>query len=99
MVDIGQASWSYSVATLLYLRTCLMSAPHRRNLPETRVQGEVLNPQYYTPLSRKRFPDILLSNSTEPMLTSPGNYFWVLADINAKEHPLVWDPEPDFYAS
>src|SRR5262249_4083170 len=63
------------------------------------LQGEVLNPQLYTPLSRKRFPDILLSNSTEPVLMSAGDYFWVLADINAKDHPLFWDSEPDFRAA
>src|SRR5713101_151155 len=36
MVDIGQASSSESVATLLYMRTCLMSASPPQFLPETK---------------------------------------------------------------
>src|SRR5207244_5801992 len=38
MVDIGQASSSKSVATLLYMRTCLMSASPPQFLPETKVE-------------------------------------------------------------
>src|SRR5438270_2777004 len=37
MVDIGQASSSESMATLLYMRTCLMSAAPPQFLPETKV--------------------------------------------------------------
>src|SRR2546421_10519167 len=46
MVDIGQASSSESMATLLYMRTCLMSAAPPQFLPETKVAATVFVVQH-----------------------------------------------------
>jgi hypothetical protein len=45
MVDIGQASSRESVATLLYMSTCLMSASPPQFLPETKAPDLVVKCQ------------------------------------------------------
>ena len=85
----------YSWFPLLYLQAVERQRPDLTVL----LQGDVLTPEYYAPLSTKRFPDILLSNNTEPMMMSTGEYFWFLSYINYKDHPLFWDPDPDSHAA
>jgi tetratricopeptide (TPR) repeat protein len=85
----------YSWFPLLYLQYVEQRRPDLTVL----LQGEVFTPQYYAPLSKKRFPNIRLSSSTEPMVMSTEDYFWLLAKINHADHPLFWDPEPDYDTS
>src|SRR5438128_9904226 len=64
MVDIGQASSSKSVATLLYMRTCLMSASPPQFLPETKVQ--YLRQNRSTCKGFCRFIELLSATTTTP---------------------------------
>jgi len=81
----------YSWFPLLYLQNVERQRPDLTVL----LQGDVRTPQYYAPLSKKRFPNIRLSYSPEPVMMSTEDYFWLLSKINHADHPLFWDPEPD----
>jgi len=60
------------------------------------LQGAMFFPQYFAPLSKAQFPYIRLTNTAEPMAMSSWDYFWYLSRINREDHPLFWDPDPDF---
>ena len=78
--------------TLLYLQHVERQRPDLTVL----LQGAVFFPQYFAPLSKARFPYIRLTSTAEPMAMSSWNYFWYLSRINREDHPLFWDPDPDF---
>ena len=81
----------YSWFPLLYLQNVERQRPDLTVL----LQGDVLTPQYYAPLSHKRFPNIRLASSPQPVMMSTKDYFWFLSNMNQEDHPLFWDPEPD----
>ena len=82
---------NYSWFPLLYLQNVERQRPDLSVL----LKGDVFAPDYYAPLSHKRFPNIHLSSSPAPVVMSTENYFWLLSKINHEDHPLFWDPEPD----
>ena len=77
--------------------SCRMSSDSARTLPF--CCKEMLTPQYYAPLSHKRFPNIRLASNPQPVVMSTEDYFWFLSKINHEDHPLFWDPEPDHAVS
>ena len=85
----------YSWFPLLYLQNVERQRPDLTVL----LQGDVLTPQYYAPLSHKRFPNIRLASSPQPVMMSIKDYFWFLSKMNQEDHPLFWDPEPDHEGS
>jgi tetratricopeptide (TPR) repeat protein len=78
--------------TLLYLQHVERQRPDLTVL----LQGAVFFPQYFAPLSKARFPDIRLTNTAEPIAMSAWDYFWYFSRMNREDHPLFWDPDPDF---
>lgn len=78
--------------TLLYLQHVERRRPDLTVL----LQGAVFFPQYFAPLSKARFPYIRLTSTAEPIVMSTWDYFWYLSRINREDHPLFWDPDPDF---
>lgn len=80
----------YSWFPLLYLQQVERQRPDLTSI----LQGEVLFPDYYKLISEKRFPNIRHVKSDTPTLISTAEYFWLLARLNASEHPLFWDPAP-----
>jgi tetratricopeptide (TPR) repeat protein len=85
----------YSWFPLLFLQNVERQRPDLTVL----LQGDVLTPQYYAALSHKRFPNIRLASSQQPVMMSTEDYLWFLAKINHADHPLFWDPEPDHAVS
>ena len=81
----------YSWFPLLYLQQVERQRPDLTFL----LQGEVLFPNYFTLISNKRFPNIHHVTSDKPITISTTDYFWLLSRVNAKEHPLFWDPSPE----
>jgi hypothetical protein len=77
---------------LLYLQHVERQRPDLTVL----LQGEIFTPHYFAPISATRFPNIQLTAETKPVAMSTVDYFWYLARLNEHEHPLFWDPEPDF---
>jgi tetratricopeptide (TPR) repeat protein len=85
----------YSWFPLLYLQNVERQRPDLTVL----LQGDVLTPQYYAPLSHKRFPNIRLASSPQPVMMSTEDYLLFLSKINHEDHSLFWDPEPDHAVS
>jgi tetratricopeptide (TPR) repeat protein len=82
----------YSWFPLLYLQQVERQRPDLTFL----LQGEVLVPNYYALISRKRFPNIQHITSEIPTTISTADYFWRLSRINAADHPLFWDPDGQY---
>lgn len=82
----------YSWFPLLYLQHI------ERQRPDVTVmlQGEVFFPRHFAFLSQKRFPNIHLITSPEPIVMSTVDYFWLLCKLNAKDHPLFWDADEKY---
>ncbi|MGE3540962.1 MAG: DUF2723 domain-containing protein [Candidatus Tectimicrobiota bacterium] len=80
----------YAWFPLLYLQQVERQRPDLSTI----LQGEVLFPTYYKLISEKRFPNIQHVKSDAPVVISTAEYFWLLARLNAKDHPLFWDPAP-----
>ena len=51
---------------------------------------------YFTLVSTKRFPNIQQVTSDTPITVSTANYFWLLSQLNAKDHPFFWDPDTQY---
>jgi tetratricopeptide (TPR) repeat protein len=69
-----------------------------RQRPDVTVmlQGEVFFPRHFAFLSPKRFPNIHLLTSPEPVVISTADYFWLLCRLNEKDHPLFWDADEKY---
>jgi tetratricopeptide (TPR) repeat protein len=69
-----------------------------RQRPDVSVmlQGEVFFPRHFAFLSQKRFPNIHLPTSPEPVVISTADYFWLLCKLNEKEHTLFWDADEKY---
>jgi tetratricopeptide (TPR) repeat protein len=77
----------------------LMYLQHiERQRPDVTVmlQGEVFFPRLFAFLSQKRFPNIHLVTSPEPVVMSTVDYFWLLCRLNEKEHALFWDADAKY---
>jgi Tfp pilus assembly protein PilF len=82
----------YSWFPMLYLQ----QVEHQRPDLSFILQGEVFSPSHFTLVSTKRLPNIQQVTSDTPITVSTVNYFWLLAQLNAKEHPLFWDPDAQY---
>jgi tetratricopeptide (TPR) repeat protein len=82
----------YSWFPLLYLQQVERRRPDLTLL----LQNEVFFPSQFAFLSKKRFPNITLVTSAEPVSLSPFEYFQQLCELNQQDHPLFWDPDPQF---
>jgi tetratricopeptide (TPR) repeat protein len=60
------------------------------------LQGDILFPRHFAVLSPKRFPNIHLITSPEPVAMSTVDYFWLLCKLNEKDHPLFWDADEKY---
>jgi len=82
----------YSWFPLLYLQQVEQRRPDLTLL----LQSEVFFPSHFTFLSKKRFPNITLVTSAEPVRISPLEYFQQLYQLNQQDHPLFWDADRMF---
>ena len=82
----------YSWFPLLYLQHI------ERQRPDVTIvlQGEVFFPRHFAFLSQKRFPNIHLITSPEPVVMSTVDYFWLLCRLNEQDHPLFWDAGEEY---
>ena len=82
----------YAWFPLLYLQHVERRRPDLTVL----LQSEVFFPSHFAFLSKKRFPNITLVTSAEPVRISPLEYFQQLCKLNQPDHPLFWDPDYQF---
>ena len=82
----------YSWFPMLYLQ----QVEHQRPDLSFILQGEVFSPYHFTLVSTKRLPNIQQVTSDTPITVSTVNYFWLLSQLNAKDHPLFWDPDAQY---
>jgi tetratricopeptide (TPR) repeat protein len=82
----------YSWFPLLYLQQVERRRPDLTLL----LQSEVFFPSKFAFLSEKRFPNIILVTSAEPVRISPLEYFQRLCNLNQQDHPLFWDADSQF---
>jgi tetratricopeptide (TPR) repeat protein len=82
----------YSWFPLLYLQQVERRRPDLTLL----LQSEIFFPSEFAFLSKKRFPNITLVTSDEPVRMSSLEYFQQLCQLNQQDHPLFWDADHVF---
>src|SRR5215831_7981862 len=82
----------YAWFPLLYLQQVERRRPDLTFL----LQNEVFFPSQFAFLSKKRFPNITLVTSDEPVRISPLEYFQRLCKLNQEDHPFFWDADREF---
>src|SRR5207245_1161905 len=82
----------YSWFPLLYLQ----QVEHQRPDLSFILQGEAFWPNYFNFISTQRYPNLQQVTNDKPIVISTAEYFWLLSRLNAKNHALFWEPDPQY---
>jgi Tfp pilus assembly protein PilF len=74
----------------------LQQVEHQRPDLSFILQGEVFSPSHFSLISTQRYPNVQQVTSDKPITVSTIDYFWLFSDLNAKRHPLFWDPDAQY---
>lgn len=80
----------YAWFPLLYLQQIERQRPDLTFI----LRGEVFHPTFYSFISQERYPNVRVVTSDQPVKMSTLEYFWRFSKLNAQDHPLFWDPNP-----
>src|SRR5215470_5323484 len=74
----------------------LQQVEHQRPDLSFILQGEVFSPSHFSLISTQRYPNVQQVTSDKPITVSTIDYFCLFSDLNAKHHPLFWDPDAQY---